>query len=103
MRFIWASLGQPERLPKARRHRLKASCAARNLDACRNSLVPRQCSSRTQEGGAFIPGTKNDFGGSSTSEFGPLLQTVYPVAGPTTQLRYENFNSGDMANPCPVR
>jgi hypothetical protein len=56
-----------------------------------------------QEGGPFIPGTKNDFGGSSTSEFGPLLQTVFPVAGPTTVLRYENFNSGDMANPCPVR
>ena len=56
-----------------------------------------------QEGGPFIPGTKNDFGGSSTSEFGPLLQTVYPVAGFTTQLRYENFNSGDIANPCPVR
>ena len=56
-----------------------------------------------QEGGPFIPGTKNDFGGSSTSEFGPLLQTVFPVAGPTTVLRFENFNSGDMANPCPVR
>ena len=34
-----------------------------------------------QEGGPFIPGTKNDFGGSSTSEYGPLLQTVFPAAG----------------------
>jgi hypothetical protein len=56
-----------------------------------------------QEGGPFIPGTINDFGGTSTSEYGSLLQTVYPVAGRTTLLRYNNFNSGDMANPCPVK
>jgi hypothetical protein len=56
-----------------------------------------------QEGGDFIPGTTNDFGGSSTTEFGPLLQTVYPAAGFTTILRYNNFNSGDIRNPCPVR
>jgi hypothetical protein len=56
-----------------------------------------------QEGGPFIPGTKNDFGGSSTSEFGPLVQTVFPAAGFMPVLRFENFNSGDMANPCPVR
>ena len=31
-----------------------------------------------QEGGKYIPGTVNDFGGSSTAEFGPLLQTLYP-------------------------
>jgi hypothetical protein len=53
-----------------------------------------------QEGGDFIPGTTNDFGGSSTAEFGPLLKTVYPVAGFTTTQRYNNFNSGDLANPC---
>ena len=34
-----------------------------------------------QEGGPFIPGTTNNFGGSSTSEYGPLLKTVYPAAG----------------------
>ena len=56
-----------------------------------------------QEGGNFIPGTKNHFGGSSTTEFGPLLQTVFPVAGFTTIKRFDNFNSGDLANPCPVR
>jgi hypothetical protein len=55
-----------------------------------------------QEGGPFIPGTTNDFGGSSTTEYGPLLQTVYPAAGFTTVLRYNNFNSGDVANPCPA-
>jgi hypothetical protein len=56
-----------------------------------------------QEGGNFIPGTKLHFGGSSTTEFGPLLKSVFPVAGFTTIERYENFNSGDMANPCAVR
>jgi hypothetical protein len=53
-----------------------------------------------QEGGRFIPGTVNNFGGSSTTEFGPLLQTVYPTTGFTTVTRYNNFNSGDMKNPC---
>jgi hypothetical protein len=56
-----------------------------------------------QEGGPFIPGTKNDFGGSSTTEFGPLLQTLFPGTGFTPRLAFDNFNSGDMPNPCPVR
>jgi hypothetical protein len=55
-----------------------------------------------QEGGPFIPGTTNDFGGSSTAEFGPLLKTVYPRPGFTTVNRFNNFNSGDRQNPCPV-
>jgi hypothetical protein len=55
-----------------------------------------------QEGGRFIPGTRNTFGGSSTTEFGPLLQTVYPTTGFTTATRYNNFNSGDLRNPCRV-
>jgi len=55
-----------------------------------------------QEGGNFIPGTTNHFGGSSTTEFGPLLQTVYPEAGFTTKLLFNNFNSGDQPNPCRV-
>ncbi|MGX7678394.1 hypothetical protein ACSMXN_05820 [Jatrophihabitans sp. DSM 45814] len=56
-----------------------------------------------QQGGAFIPGTTNTFGGSSKTEYGPLLKTVYPAAGFTTVTRYNNFNSGDKANPCRVR
>jgi hypothetical protein len=56
-----------------------------------------------QEGGKFLPGTTNDFGGSSTSEFGPLLKTVYPIAPFTIERKIDNFNSGNMANPCPVR
>jgi hypothetical protein len=55
-----------------------------------------------QEGGNFIPGTINHFGGSSTTEFGPLLKTVYPDVGFTPVERINNFNSGDFANPCPV-
>jgi hypothetical protein len=53
-----------------------------------------------QEGGKFIPGTTNDFGGSSATEFGPLLQTVYPAAGFTTVKLFNNFNSGNLRNPC---
>jgi hypothetical protein len=53
-----------------------------------------------QEGGALIPGTTNTFGGTSTSEFGPLLKTVYPNTGFTTVSRFNNFNSGAQANPC---
>jgi hypothetical protein len=54
-----------------------------------------------QEGGPFIPNTQNDFGGSSTTEFGPLLGAVYPGAGFTPLLRFDNFNSGPIRNPCP--
>jgi hypothetical protein len=56
-----------------------------------------------QEGGNFIPGTVNNFGGSSATEYGQLLQTVYPSAGSTIIQRFNNFNSGDMRNPCPVK
>ncbi|WP_406829938.1 hypothetical protein ABEG17_13155 [Pedococcus sp. KACC 23699] len=55
-----------------------------------------------QEGGRFIPGTKRTFGGTSTAEYGPLLKTVYPSTGGTTITRYNNFNSGDLHNPCPA-
>jgi hypothetical protein len=55
-----------------------------------------------QQGGRFIPGTVNNFGGNSTAEYGPLLKTVYPVAGFTTVRLYNNFNSGDKPNPCRV-
>ena len=55
-----------------------------------------------QQGGPYIPGTTNTFGGSSTTEYGPLLKTVYPAAGFTTVEFFNNFNSGDMRNPCKV-
>ena len=53
-----------------------------------------------QEGGRFIPGTVNNFGGSSTAEFGPLLRILYPEPGFTTAVLINNFNSGDLRNPC---
>jgi hypothetical protein len=56
-----------------------------------------------QEGGAFIPGTVNDFGGSSASEFGSLLLTAYPSVGNTIVYRYNNFQRDLGRNPCPVR
>jgi hypothetical protein len=55
-----------------------------------------------QEGGNFIPRTINHFGGSSTTEFGSLLRTVYPAAGFKTVSFINNFNSGDRFNPCPT-
>ena len=55
-----------------------------------------------QEGGKFIPGTVNEFGGSSVTEYGSLLGVTFPVTGPTTVTQFEDFNSGNMRNPCPA-
>jgi hypothetical protein len=52
-----------------------------------------------QFGGVNIPGTKQTFGGTSVTEFGPLLQLAYPTpAGPS--LRYNNFRQVLNHNPC---
>jgi hypothetical protein len=54
-----------------------------------------------QEGGPYIPGTVNNFGGSSVTEYGTtLLPQIFPVPGPTTVTAFENFNGGDIDNPC---
>jgi hypothetical protein len=56
-----------------------------------------------QQGGTHIPGTTNTFGGSSTTEYGPLLLTAYPTSNngqPAIEHLYDNFNSGDLRNPC---
>ena len=60
-----------------------------------------------QEGGNFIPGTINHFGGSSTTAYGPLLLTPYQVpitsANPAgISYRYNNFQNDLGGNPCPV-
>jgi hypothetical protein len=55
---------------------------------------------RWQEGGPFIPGTINNFGGSSTSEYGPLLSLFYPSANGKPSFRFNDFNSGALSNPC---
>src|SRR5262249_34279226 len=52
-----------------------------------------------QQGGNFIPGTTNHFGGSSTTEYGGLLTTAYPDVGFTTTTEIKNCNSGDKSNP----
>jgi len=67
------------------------------------STTTRNGSCIWQEGGNFLPNTTNNFGGSSTTEFGPLLKTVYPTTGFKTETLIDNFNSGDMPNPCPVK
>jgi hypothetical protein len=53
-----------------------------------------------QEGGKYIPGTVNDFGGSSTAEFGPLLKVLFPEPGFTQSNQFVDFNSGNLRNPC---
>jgi hypothetical protein len=53
-----------------------------------------------QEGGASIPGTTNDFGGTSTAEFGGLLLSNYPAAGFTITQRFNNFHNTLKHNPC---
>jgi hypothetical protein len=55
-----------------------------------------------QEGGGSIPGTTNNFGGTSSAEYGGLLLSPYPVAGPSVSTRYNNFNNTLDYNPCPA-
>ncbi|HEY7397772.1 MAG TPA: hypothetical protein VH538_05685 [Gaiellaceae bacterium] len=55
-----------------------------------------------QQGGANIPGTTNDFGGSSTTEYGGLLLSDYPAPGFTITQRYNNFQRVLPGNPCPA-
>jgi hypothetical protein len=55
-----------------------------------------------QEGGPFIPGTVNDFGGNSKTEFGPILALFYPAANFQPQYIYEDFHRTLNFNPCPV-
>jgi hypothetical protein len=69
------------------------------------TTVGGQC--RWQLGGPFIPGTTNTFGGSSTTEFGPLLELFYPqFASKTTTLgpsfRFNDFRNILNTNPCPA-
>jgi hypothetical protein len=54
-----------------------------------------------QQGGALMP-HRNDFGGNVTSEYGHLLQTVYPGTGFTPIRLFENFRRNLAGNPCPA-
>jgi hypothetical protein len=52
--------------------------------------------------GSTLPNTVNNFGGSSTAEYGPLLHSTYWTFGGhgATNQRFNNFNSGPLSNPC---
>ena len=54
-----------------------------------------------QEGGPYIPGTTNLFGGSAHAEYGPLRVISYPTApfGSVTK-RLNDFRSSVVALPC---
>jgi len=54
-----------------------------------------------QLGGAHIPGTTNTFGGSSTAEYGGLLNLTYPGPGFLPIHRFNNFRQVLSNNPCP--
>lgn len=53
-----------------------------------------------QEGGGAIPGTSDNFGGTSTAEYGGLLLLDYPTTGFTITQRYNDFHRGLRFNPC---
>jgi hypothetical protein len=56
-----------------------------------------------QEGGPYIPGTTQRFGGSAHTEFGPLRVIHYPTAPfGTITMRSNDFSSNVAANPCPA-
>jgi hypothetical protein len=57
---------------------------------------------RWQEGGLFIPGTLDNFGGSSAAEFGPILANFYPAANIKPQFIFETFHRTLPLNPCPT-
>jgi hypothetical protein len=55
-----------------------------------------------QEGGNFIPGTTNNFGGNSATEYGNLQDQIYPRTGPEVQGIFETFHNTLGSNPCPL-
>jgi hypothetical protein len=56
-----------------------------------------------QQGGPYIPGTINRFGGSAHAEYGPLRAISYPtVPFGTVTTRYNDFRSAYMQNLCPA-
>jgi hypothetical protein len=52
-----------------------------------------------QLGSASIPGTTNDFGGTSVTEYGPQLVLTYPNVGGPQQI-LENYRQVLSTNPC---
>jgi hypothetical protein len=56
-----------------------------------------------REGGTFMPGTTDTFGGTSATEYGPLIALFYaPFPGfPGTEPFFEDFRRVLSSNPCP--
>jgi hypothetical protein len=56
-----------------------------------------------REGGRFMPGTTNAFGGSSTTEYGSLLPLFYATdpRNPVPGTAFEDYHNGLSSNPCP--
>jgi hypothetical protein len=57
---------------------------------------------RWQLGGPYLPFTLQNFGGTSTAEYGPLLASVYPASNGQPQYIIENFHRTLPFNPCPA-
>ena len=53
-----------------------------------------------QEGGVYIPGTTNTFGGSSVSEYGSAFTLAYPAGPGATVLAFEDVRNILGTNPC---
>lgn len=54
-----------------------------------------------EEGDKYLPGTFFN-PGSSTAEYGKLLENIYPTTGPATEGIYETFHQTLPFNPCPA-
>ena len=52
-------------------------------------------------GGANLPNVKDDFGGSSATEYGKLLQLAYPTVGDIVVRAFNDFRRVLGSNPCP--
>ena len=58
---------------------------------------------QSKEGGPYIPGTTNKFGGSAHAEYGPLRVIHYPTAPfGTITKRSNDCRSNIASNPCPA-
>jgi hypothetical protein len=58
---------------------------------------------RWQLGGAYLPGTVREFGGSAHAEYGGLLALTYPGGtGGLPSVRYNDFRQVLPDNPCPA-
>ncbi len=56
-----------------------------------------------QEGGPYIPGTTNRFGGSAHAEYGPLRAISYPTSPlGTVTKRFNDFRRNLSTLPCPA-